>query len=434
MPPLSYFGRAVLCLLMVTTVSSCQRVTGMGVPSPGELTDARWETICLDRLLLDLPNDVELASTATQYQYPYAIAGLLDRGHRGPIWNKLEISESIPTDAAGLAALKAGAEQEALDDESANAQSVFGAKREIEDWEPDTKEGGSAAAIASAREIIANAKRRLASVQADIKNSGEAKNVPQNSFAYRRGKQFSAGFLDAADGRARTFAGTLSHPEVAGPQAAALELAHLRKTYTSRKPTAIPASAGYCAPHGFFSESAGADKGATTEVMFRSLRYPNLIFTLEVKPARERRNIQALPNMAAAAANLDIFDVKRSFGPVAIDILGAPGRLVGQEYKAEACSEAVGCRPPDQAYEFEAETYGESGNPLRPRITLSMQAVLSDDYKSKLTTLPGNEQALRVRRASLKGVIAPDVAQGRAIFDQVLKSIRIRPGAMKSKP
>ena len=73
MPPLSYFGRAVLCLLMVTTVSSCQRVTGMGVPSPGELTDARWETICLDRLLLDLPNDVELASTATQYQYPYAI-------------------------------------------------------------------------------------------------------------------------------------------------------------------------------------------------------------------------------------------------------------------------------------------------------------------------------------------------------------------------
>ena len=417
---------------------ACNQVNGMDAQrkiASGAVaqSNADWETICIDRLLIDVPKDVEIASAPLELRSPYVIAGLADRAARGPSWRGLDISETQATDAAGLQHLKEGAVRELAEHQLANDQTVETAKQQIEDWDTRLKRATSADHVAGAKRILDDGKHMLAVANRSKANSGEAKNIASNAFAFRRGDEFMVGFLSPSDGRARTFAGRLTQPELQGTKAVAAQFEQLSQTYQSRKPTQMPAGPGFCSPHGFLKEAGAIDAEASTEILFRSKRYPNLVFKLEVQPATKSKNIQSMPNMAAREALLDIFDVKRSFGPVAVQMLGAPGRLVGQEYKAESCFAPNPCRPPDQAYEFEAETYGEPGNLRRPGVVLSMQALLSDDYKAEQTTLPGNEKSLEIRRGSLKGAVPPDVAQGRAIFERVLNSIRVRPDAIAVK-
>ena len=414
-------------------VCGCNEVSSMDAPRPMAVSPPDWETICIDRLLIDIPKDVEMGASDMEFRSPYGVAALNDRATRGPTWRTLDISETDVADSHRMQSLKHGVMAESAKYLRGNAEAIFEAKRQIEIWEERFKLAGSVEEKESTKDMLSDGKVALAAALNAKQNSGEAKEMPPNTFAFRRGDEFTVGLLSKMDGRARTFTGRLTHPEITGPKAAAAEWEQLSRIYQVRKPAQIPPGPGFCTPHGFFNEAAGGDAEARTEIFFRSTRYPNLVFTLEVEPATESKNIQSMPNMAAREALLDMFDVKRSFGPVAVQMLGAPGRLVGQEYKAESCFAPNPCRPPDQAYEFEAETYGELGNLRRPRVVLSMQALLSDDYKSKLTTLPGNEKALEIRRGSLKGAVPPDVAQGRAIFERVLNSIRLRPDAIVDK-
>lgn len=107
----------------------------------------------------------------------------------------------------------------------------------------------------------------------------------------------------------------------------------------------------------------------TTEVMFRSASYPDLILTLKVHPADASNgsNIQKEPKMGQDHADLHLVGIKSRFGPIAETILGSPGRTVGYSF-GDNCS-ATSCRPADQAYEIEAETCGEPGSIDRSHLT-----------------------------------------------------------------
>ena len=417
-------------ILLALNLPGCSR-EGASEPiaSPPQSTHA-WQTICIDRLLIDVPGDIEMASAPIAFREPYQIDDLADRASRGSRWKGIDLRETGVTNEAGLQLLREGGARAHAFDEHANRDSITAARAQIARWEENVRNPRDEGEKKISQELVDEGKSRLANATQAIKVSGESTHMPPNSFAYRRGDAYTVGYLDKADRRVRTFEGALASSVGRTPEAAADALRGLHGLYRARQPIEIPQGAGYCSPLGFFSEAAGADVNANTEIMFRSRHYPNLIFTLDVQPSSESKSIQAQPNMAARDALLDMFHVKRSFGPVAVQMLGTPGRLVGQEYKPENCFAPNPCRPPDQAYEFEAETYGEPGNLGRPGVVLSMQAALSDDYKSKLTTLPGNEKALEIRRGSLKGVVPPDTREGRAIFERVLHSIRLRPGAV----
>jgi hypothetical protein len=125
---------------------------------------------------------------------------------------------------------------------------------------------------------------------------------------------------------------------------------------------------------------------------------------------------------------LDVIGVKGNYGPLAVNILGTPGRSVGFEYGPN-CSR-TSCRPVDQAYEFEAETFGELGRPDQPNLTLYMIAAASDDYKLKRTPQPDEPSYNTPSRPALSGHVPPPFEEGTKIFEQVLGSIRLRPGAI----
>jgi hypothetical protein len=167
-------------------------------------------------------------------------------------------------------------------------------------------------------------------------------------------------------------------------------------------------------------------------IPFRSSKYPNLIFRLTVTPASSgiKENIQSLPNMNADRADLHLVGINKRYGPHAVNMLGAPGRSTGYAY-GDNCSK-TSCRPADQAYEMEAETFGTPGRPDQPNLILHMIAATSDDYKSRLPAVPGADSYNKPSRPSLKGTVPPPFEEGKKIFEQVLRSIRLRPGAIAS--
>jgi hypothetical protein len=155
-----------------------------------------------------------------------------------------------------------------------------------------------------------------------------------------------------------------------------------------------------------------------------------LIFRLNVVPtdSSAKKNIQDMPNMNSEKSHLHLIGIKGKYGPVAETILGAPGRSFGYEYGPNCSS--TSCRPADQAYEIEAETFGEPGRPDRPHLILHMTAVTSDDYRLKLPVEPRDPMYNKPTRPALSGHIPPPFDEGKKIFEQVLRSIRLRPGAI----
>jgi hypothetical protein len=221
---------------------------------------------------------------------------------------------------------------------------------------------------------------------------------------------------------------------VQSPEAAILDLRRFQEIFHRRAPTEIPTTPGYCTTHGFIDEAAKPEPETSMEIPFRSSKYPNLIFRLTVVPADpdRQKSIQALPNMNADRADLHLVGITKHYGPHAVDILGTPGRSVGYAY-GDNCS-STSCRPADQAYEMEAETFGTPGRPDQPNLILHMIAATSDDYKLKLPAVPGYDGYNKPDRPSLSGKVPPPFEEGKAIFEQVLRSIRLRPGAIASAP
>jgi hypothetical protein len=205
----------------------------------------------------------------------------------------------------------------------------------------------------------------------------------------------------------------------------------MRKTYHPRAPTDIPATPGFCTYYGFIDEPRQAEMNVHMRVPIQIKQYPNLILALEMEPANSDgpRDIQKLPSMDTAHNALDKIGVKRTHGPKALQILGTPGRSYAQEY-GDNCS-STSCRPADQAYDMEARTFGNPDRADQPQLLLHMTAATSDDYKLKR---PAEPKGYNVPdRPALSGHVPPPFEVGRDIFDQVLRSIRLRPGAIAAQ-
>ena len=123
--------------------------------------------------------------------------------------------------------------------------------------------------------------------------------------------------------------------------------------------------------------------------------------------------------MAAAGALAALGQIKRTYGPKRIEMAGQTGgRLYGREYHNKGYLEENG---PATAYEFEAEVMGVPGQTDRPHIKLQMGAALAD-----APDLPKGQEPIR---PALKGQVPPSFEEGLKIFEEVVKSVRLRPVA-----
>lgn len=392
------------------------------------VTPAGWQTICLDRFLIDLPASVELGATKEKFKGAYSLDGIQDIGGDGLTWNKVAIGETVPSSPIGF--------KKVHDDANARRTSAerylewFQEQEKLIQEQTQDTQQGTAEEISAAKARLAKSKKSLEASRYSYKVSGKAVLGESQAFAFRRGFEYSVGYMDSDDKRIRTFEGAITQRQMESPEAAAFEYRHFTRIYHRRAPTDIPTTPGFCTAFGLIDEVAGPEPETSLEIPFRSLKYPNLIFSLVVVPAdtSSKKNIQQLPNMNAEHADLHLIGVVDHFGPVALSILGSPGRSVGFAYGPN-CSK-TSCRPADQAYEIEAETFGDPGRSSQPHLKLHMIAATSDDYKLKRPPSPGEPSYNTPSRPGLSGQVPPSYEEGKKIFEQVLRSIRLRPGAI----
>lgn len=424
-PARHYPRKMFSSLALLIFLAGCSKASDSVTPYT---TPAGWNTICLDRILIDAPSTVEMAAAAAKSESVYAFDGIEDIGGGALRWGKVGILETVPTDAAGYETVHQGARPIRVTLAQYKAAAAEH-KKVIQSWVERTKSGTSNE-IATAQRIVEKEKKDFEADQFGFNVSGEAELPEKFAFATRRDNDFALGYLDATDQRVRMFKGALSHPELESPKAAAEEYRRFRRIYHARLPTAIPVTPGYCTSFGLIDEPDGPEMDIELKLPFRLQKYPNLIFTLALGPADpdSPRNIQELPNMDAHNAKLDLIGVKGSYGPIKETILGTPGRSYGQEYGPN-CS-ATSCRPPDQAYDIEAETFGVPGRVDQPHLILHMTAATSDDYKLKRPFILNEPSYNKPDRPALSGHVPPPFKEGQKIFEQVLRSIRLRPGAI----
>lgn len=412
-------------ILLASCSKASERQDGMGLPLP---TPAGWQTICMDRFLIDVPATVQMGAADAEYQSVYGFDGIHDLGGKGISFGNVAISETMPTTAQGYKDIYDGVNARTKTPEDYAAW----IKEQEEEIRYKTKRTltGTDSAIQAAKLRLAESIRDLETSRYGFKVSGKAKLPDEQAFAFRRGTEYSLGYFDAADQRVRVFEGVISNLQLESPEAAAFEYRRFRRIYHRRAPTDIPTTPGFCTAFGTIDEPARPEHNTSLKLPFRSLKYPNLIFVLTIEPADpdEKKNIQKMPRMNADGADLHLVGVKGRYGPVAENILGTPGRSYGREYGPN-CSE-TSCRPADQAYEIEAETYGEPGRPEQPHLILHMIAATSDDYKRQLPAIPNNDSYNKPARPALSGHVAPPFDEGKKIFEQVLRSIRLRPNAI----
>jgi hypothetical protein len=264
----------------------------------------------------------------------------------------------------------------------------------------------------------------------DARVSGVAKLDDANAFAVRRSKSFIAGFRHNLDNRVRTFDGPLTELEPSSPKAAEFELQRIRKQYEPRLPNTIPSVPGFCTGFGFINESAQPQSRFTFRIPFQLKQQPNLLFYLVMTPAENiaPKDRKKLGRTNAVYAMMNPTGMTHRHGPHAVKILDMEGQMTAHEY-GPICSSSTECVPAGLAYDIEAEVSGEKGRADRPHLVLHMSAVLSDEYKSKLAPKEGGGKRNKPDHPALRGKVPPPYAVGRGIFEQVLKSIRIRPGA-----
>lgn len=395
----------------------------------------QWQPVCLDRLLIDLPGPVEVGASNVVYQGGYNFPGVTSIGARGIKWNGVTFDETHVTDEKGYDSFR-----DLAKGRLPNANSLKSAIKAYQDenriW-TDRLNEGTQEARASAREFIDENNGAIAEAKRSYKVSGFARLDKPNTFAVRHGDTYKIGYLDPIDKRIRYFEGTLTPTEraVESPEAAGEEYKRFSRIYHRRETADIPTAPGYCTAHGFIDEPASykPQEGDSLNLPFRSLKYPNLVFILIVEPARasgprnalEQDNpnemtiedIKKLKGPAAAGALASFGQIKSKYGPKRIEMAGQTGgRIYGREYHHKDYLEENG---PATAYEFEAEVMGEQGRTDRPHIKLQMGAALAD-----APDLPAGQEPIR---PALKGHTAPSFEEGLMIFEEVVKSVRVRP-------
>jgi hypothetical protein len=386
-----------------------------------------WKTICLGRFLIDLPPSAELGATKAEYDEIYRFKGITTGSAWGSLrYGEVEIAETVPSGIADLEEVRLGAKAKVISPEV--FKKLIAAREEDVAYVADRMSKSSAEDAVADAGLLGREKRALAAVIYNSKVSGEAKLDDRHGFAIRMGPRYIVGFLDSLDQRVRTFSSDRITSKIDSVLGAAEEYQRMRKTYHSRAPTDIPTGPGFCTYYGFIDEPGQAEANVQMRVPIQIKQYPNLILALDMEPAHpdSPKNIQKFPNMDTAHNALDKIGVKRTHGPKAEQILGTPGRSYAQEY-GDNCS-STSCRPADQAYDMEARTFGEPGRIDRPKLILHMTAATSDDYKLKR---PAQPQGYNVPdRPALSGHVPPPFEVGQEIFEQVLLSIRVRPGAI----
>jgi hypothetical protein len=405
---------------------SCSKV---GHSAPDGTTYSRpdgWKTVCIGRFLIDLPASAELGAAKAEYDSSYGFAGI----NTGNAWGTLrygdvKITETVAAGTTGLSNIRRQAKAQVLPPES--FKKLIKAREDDVAYVVRRMAKSSAQSAADDQELLDNYKKVLREVVYNAKVSGEAKLDDPEGFAIRLGPEYILGF-QGKDQRVRTFSGEHMKSKLDSVQGAAEEYRRMRASYRPRLPTDVPDAPGFCTYYGFIDEPQQAEANVQMRVPIQIKQYPNLILALGMEPAHPDSppNIQKFPNMDAGRNVLDKVGVKRTHGPKAEQILGMPGRSYAQEY-GDNCS-STSCRPADQAYDMEARTFGEAGRVDRPRLILHMTAATSDDYKLKRPAQPKGYNV--PDRPALSGHVPPPFEVGKQIFDQVLRSIRLRPGAI----
>jgi hypothetical protein len=384
----------------------------------------------LGRFLIDLPSSAELGATKAEYEGAYIFDGI----RTGSAWGELrygdvKITETLPAGKAGFDSVRLGWQVRITSSEV--FKELIQARKNDVAYVVDLMAKSSVKDAAEYEATLQERKNDLKEVIFNSKVTGEAKLDDPNGFAIRSGNRYMVGFLDPQDQRVRTFQSEHITSKIDGVQAAAEEYRRMRERYHPRLPTDIPKGPGFCTYYGFIDEPGQPEVKVKMRVPIQVKQYPNLILALDMEPADPDgpRNIQKFPSMDTAHNALDKIGVKRTHGPKAEQILGTPARSYAQEY-GDNCS-PTSCRPASQAYDMEARTFGDPDRVDRPRLMLHMTAATADDYRLKLPAVPKGYNV--PDRPALTGHVPPPFEVGQKIFEQVLRSIRPRPGGIAAQ-
>lgn len=440
--PLSQSLRHARHLLLAAAASlaiaACGRNVHADTAGAPPVLPAGWQTICVGHLLIDLPPMVEMVAENATYDGGAGFPSVqppdfvYDMGLQS---GSLKITESEPTDETAFRLIQSTSEGRFALAMGHDRYEAKEAPQEIVHWKQNAQ---SQRPGETAWQILADKQREFDDTLFSIKVSGKSTPSVANAFAYRHGKQFEAGYLDAADHRIRRLVGDIVSPQTETPKEAARQLNLFLARYKPRTANQIPTGPGLCTPHGFIAESGQSEGRVNVSVTFRSLQYPNLIFMLDTATANtsRRRNIRDLPKMGFDESG--IFYDRRTdrFGPKPVDILGSPGRILGsttpQPCKGRSTDD---CDPPEDIYRLQAATFGQVGRLDSPYLLLNMAAVVPDDYKLKRDPARAEDPDARKeyitqRRAGLNGHQPPPWKEGIAMFEQIVCSIRVRPGGI----
>lgn len=413
-------------LLVCTLLSSCSQAAQTQESELAYTRPAGWKTVCLGRFLLDLPPSAELGAAEAEYKKVYSLKGINAVAAWGTVqYGSVEVVETTPAGRAGFNTVRSGIPGRKPSPEV--YQELIQARKDDVQYVLDQIANSPEKDAANWTALLNSRKEALQRVIQNAKMSGEAMVNDPNGFAVQSGSHYVLGFFEAQDQRTRTFAGDQGEGNSTSPGLAS-EYRRLRATYHPRVPTAIPTTPGFCTYYGFIDEPTQPEANVRLRVPIQIKQYPNLIFVLDVAPAQPDgpSNIQKFPEMDAGRNDLDKIGVKRTHGPKAVQILGTPGRTYAQEY-GDNCS-STSCRPADQAYDMEARTFGDASHVYRPKLVLLLTAATADDYKRKR---PAQPKGFNVPdRPALSGHVPPPFEVGQELFEQVLRSIRPRPGAI----
>ena len=100
-----------------------------------------------------------------------------------------------------------------------------------------------------------------------------------------------------------------------------------------------------------------------------------------------------------------------------------PARIFGREYGV-LCYNKDQCESPSEAYVVVAQTFGQPGEVYRPAIKLTMSGALPDDERNAI----GKSHS----RPAIAGTQPPPLDEAMKVFNGVVRSIRLRPGAVLS--